>query len=204
MLDNSCIILAGGKSLRLGHDKITEKVGDRSLLEQVISKVELLSREIIIVTAEERNFPQLAGHLKLKIRSDIFSGKGALGGIYTGLVATDSLYNIVIASDMPFLNQSLLQYMLEVSDGYDIVVPRFNDYYEPLHAIYTKDCIEPIENIIKQGEKVILELFKYVNVRYIKSEEIDEFDPQHLSFFNINTKEDLELARNIAGGDTQS
>jgi molybdopterin-guanine dinucleotide biosynthesis protein A len=201
-LDISCIILAGGKGLRLGHDKVLENIGNKSLLEQVISCVDSLSREIIIVTAEERTFPQLAGHPKLKIVSDIFPGKGSLGGIYTGLVMSDSFYNLVVASDMPFLNQPLLRYMIEVSDGFDFVLPRVANLFEPLHAIYSKKCVAPMESILKQGRKVIIELFDFVKVRYVEAEEVDRFDPQHLSFFNINTKEDLELAKKLASGDS--
>ena len=188
--------------MRLGHDKILENVGNKSLLEQVISRIESLSREIIIVTAEERNFPQLVYQPKLKVVSDILPGKGSLGGIYTGLVAADSFYNLVIACDMPFLNQALLSYMIEVSDGFDFVIPRINSLFEPLHAIYSKNCVAPIEFILKQGRKVIIELFDFVKVRYVEAEEIDRFDPQPLSFFNINTKKDLELARRIARGDS--
>jgi molybdopterin-guanine dinucleotide biosynthesis protein A len=200
-LDTSCIILAGGKSLRLGYDKVLEKVGNRSLLEQVISRIDSLSRKIIIVTAEERTFPKLASHSKLKIVPDIFPGKGSLGGIYTGLVTSDSFYNLVIAVDMPFLNQPLLRYMIEVSDGFDFVLPRVNNLFEPLHAVYSKNCIAPIEFILKQGRKVIIELFNFVKVRYVEADEVERFDPQHLSFFNINTEEDLELARKIARGE---
>ena len=191
-MDTGCIILAGGKSLRLGHDKILEKLNKRSLLEQVVSRIDSLCKEIIIVTSEERTFPQLASHPKLKIVSDIFPGKGSLGGIYTGLVTSDSFYNLVLASDMPFLNQSLLRYMIEVSDGFDFVLPRVNNLFEPLHAVYSKNCVAPMEFIIKQGRKVIIELFDFVKVRYVEAEEVDRFDPRHLSFFNINTEEDLQ------------
>jgi molybdopterin-guanine dinucleotide biosynthesis protein A len=203
-LDTSCIILAGGKSLRLGHDKVLENVGNKSLLEQVISRVDELSKNIIIVTAEERTFPQLASHPKLKIVTDIFPGTGSLGGIYTGLVTSSSFYNLVIACDMPFLNQPLLRYMIEVSEGFDFVLPRTENLLEPLHAVYSQNCIAPIEFMLKQGRKTIIELFDFVKVKYIEAEEIDRFDPQHLSFFNINTKGDLELARKIAGGDSKT
>jgi molybdopterin-guanine dinucleotide biosynthesis protein A len=199
-LDTSCIILAGGKSVRLGHDKILEKVGNSSLLEQVISRIDSLSKEIIIVTAKERTFSQLTGNPKLKFVSDIYPGKGSLGGIYTGLVASNTHYNLVIAADMPFLNQSLLRFMLEVSDGFDFVLPRIGSFYEPLHAVYSKNCISPMETLIKKGRKVIIELFDYVKVKYIEAVDIDKFDPQHLSFFNINTKDDLERARQIIEG----
>jgi molybdopterin-guanine dinucleotide biosynthesis protein A len=199
-LEISCIILAGGKSLRLGHDKVLERVGNKSLLERVISRVDSFSKEIIIVTAEKRTFVLPANHPKIKTACDIIPGQGSLGGIYTGLVKSNSHYNLVLAADMPFLNESLLRYMVGVSDGFDFVLPWVNNLYEPLHAIYSKNCVTPIESIFKQGKRVIIELFKYVKVRYIEAEEVDRFDPQHLSFFNINTPEELKLARKIAEG----
>jgi molybdopterin-guanine dinucleotide biosynthesis protein A len=199
-LDISCIILAGGKSVRFGHDKVLEKFGDTSLLEQVISRTDPLSKEIIIVTAKERTFAALTNHAKVKVVTDILPGQGSLGGIYTGLVKSTSFYNLVLAADMPFLNKSLLRYMIKVADGYDYVLPKINNWYEPLHAIYSKNCIDPIDMILKEGKKVIVELFNYVKVRYVEAEEVDRFDPQHLSFFNINTAEDMEKARKIMGG----
>ena len=202
-MDTSCIILAGGKSLRLGHDKVLEKVGNSSLIEQVISRIDSLSKEIIIVTAEKRTFLELKGNPKLKYVSDIFPGKGSLGGIYTGLVASNSHYNLVLAADMPFLNQSLLCYMIEIADGFDFVLPRIGKFYEPLHAIYSRNCISPMESLLKRERRVIIELFDYVKVKYIEEKEIDRFDPKHLSFFNINTNDDLELAKKIARGDSE-
>jgi molybdopterin-guanine dinucleotide biosynthesis protein A len=199
-LETSSIILAGGKSARLGHDKILEKVGNTSLLEQVISRIDSLSKEIIIVTAKERAFTQLASRPKVKTVSDIFPGQGSLGGIYTGLVKSNSFYNLVVAADMPFVNEPLLRYMIGISDGFDFILPRVNRLFEPLHAIYSKNCIAPIESILNQGKKVIIELFNYVKVRYVETDEVERFDPQHLSFFNINTREELDLARKIAGG----
>ena len=71
-MDISCIVLAGGKSLRLGHDKVLEKVGNTSLLEKVISRIDSLGKEIVLVTAEERTFSQLENHPKLKTVSDVF------------------------------------------------------------------------------------------------------------------------------------
>ena len=196
----SCIILAGGKSLRLGYDKVLEKVGNTSLLEQVISRIDSFSDNIIIVTAKERTFAPLASHPKVKILSDILPGQGSLGGIYTGLVESESFHNLVVAADMPFLNESLLRYMIEASDGFDFVLPRVKNLYEPLHAVYSRNCITPIEAIFESGRKVIVDLFDHVKVKFIEAEEVDRFDPQHLSFFNINTKEDLERARKIARG----
>jgi molybdopterin-guanine dinucleotide biosynthesis protein A len=199
-LDINCIILAGGKSKRFGHDKILETIGKTSLLEQVISRTEAISQEIIIVTAQERTFGELAEHPKIKIVNDIYPGQGSLGGIYTGLMKSESFYNLVVAADMPFLNVSLLRYMIEAAKGNDFVLPRIDNMYEPLHAVYSRDCIEPIKKMLDKGQKVIIELFEYVKVRFIEAEEIDRYDPKHLSFFNINTIEDMAMAKDIIGG----
>jgi len=199
-LEISCIILAGGKSIRFGHDKILEKLGNTSLLEQVISHIEPISKDIIIVTAKERAFTQFANHPKIKIVNDIVPGMGSLGGIYTGLVESKSFYNLVVAADMPFLNVPLLRYMTEVAEGFDLTLPHVNSWYEPLHAIYSKNCIKPAKTILDQGIKVIVEIFKYVKVKYLEAEEINRFDPNHLSFFNINTQEDMERALKLSGG----
>ena len=101
---------------------------------------------------------------------------------------------------MPFLNGPLLRYMIEAADGFDFVLPRVKKWFEPLHAVYSRNCVPAIKNVLDQGKNMIIEIFDYVKVRYIEEEEIDRFDPGHLSFFNINTKEDLEMARKIAGG----
>ncbi len=195
-METSGIILAGGKSLRLGHDKISEKVGSTSLIEKVVTCLEPLNKEIIIVTSKERAFPQLAGHL-VKIETDILPGMGSLGGIYTGLVKSSSFYNLVVAADMPFLNEPLLRYMIEASDGFDFILPRVGKWFEPLHAVYSKNCVPAIKSLFDQGKRVIVELFDYVKVRYIEEEEINRFDPDHISFFNINTKEDLDRAKQM-------
>jgi molybdopterin-guanine dinucleotide biosynthesis protein A len=196
-LDISSIILAGGRSLRLGHDKVLEQLGKKSLIEQVVSRVDSLSKDVIIVTAHERTLAPLAINPKIKTVTDILPGQGSLGGIYTGLVASSSFYNIVVAADMPFLNVSLLQYMIKAAEGFDFVLPRVGGLFEPLHAIYSRNCVEPIKKILEQGKKVIIELFNHVKVRYVETEEVERFDPGHLSFFNINTPEDLAIARHI-------
>jgi molybdopterin-guanine dinucleotide biosynthesis protein A len=199
-LETSCIILAGGKSIRFGHDKILETIDNQKLLDRVISHVEPICKDIIIVTANQRAFTHLADRRNIKIVQDIIPGMGSLGGIYTGLVESKTHLNLVIAADMPFLNGSLIRYMISVAEGYDLTLPRINEWYEPLHAVYSKNCIEPAKTIFSQGKKVIVELFNYVKVRYVEAEEVDRYDPEHLSFFNINTPQDMERALKIIGG----
>jgi molybdopterin-guanine dinucleotide biosynthesis protein A len=107
-LDVSCIILAGGKSTRLGRNKVVEKIGNQSLIEIVVSRLSALESDIIIVAAKDSSLPQLTNCPRLKLANDIYPGRGSLGGIYTGLIASETLFNLVVACDMPFLNLDLL------------------------------------------------------------------------------------------------
>ncbi len=200
-MDIGSIVLAGGKGLRLGYEKAVETVGNKSLIQWVVFSLSFLNSDIIIVTVAKQVFPQFIDYPKLRMVTDTYPGKGPLGGIYTGLAASDSFYNLVVACDMPFLNQNLLDYMIQISASFDLVVPRLGNMVEPLHAVYSKGCLAPIEGLLKQGNLKIHELFTLVRVRYVEATEINRFDPKHLSFFNINTEADLEMAREIAGGD---
>jgi molybdopterin-guanine dinucleotide biosynthesis protein A len=123
-----------------------------------------------------------------------------LGGIYSGLLASTSFYNLVVASDMPFLNPALLRYMITVSTDFDIVVTRVGDLEEPLHAVYAKSCLEPIENMLRQNDLPVRRLFPTVRIRYVETDEVERFDPDHLSLFNVNTQGDLQKAEEIARG----
>lgn len=197
-LNISCIALAGGKGSRLGRNKVAEIIGNESLLGRVASCLSYFEGDIIIVKAEEQSLPPLIDYPRLKIVNDIYPGKGPLGGVFTGLSKSTSLYNLVVAGDMPFLNRDLLQYMVKVCDGFDLVVPRLGALIEPLHAVYSRNCLAPIRRLLKQGNLQISLLISMLKVRYVEAKEIDRFDPEHLSFFNINTGADLETAREIA------
>lgn len=195
-MDAAFIVLAGGKGLRLGQDKASEIIGDRSLLERVVSRLIPFDCDIYIVTASERVFPSLSRSIKTV--TDIHRDKGPLGGIYAGLKASDATYNLVVACDMPFLNRDLLGYMLRVARGYDLAAPRVGELVEPLHAVYSRGCLAPIESLLERGDLRVRQLFGLVKMRYVEAEEIDRFDPQHLSFFNINDEADLARARDLA------
>lgn len=199
-LETSAIVLAGGRSRRLGYNKVMKTVGSKSLLEQVVSCVDSISGEIVIVAAEERLVPRLSGYPNLRVVTDIYPGKGPLGGIYTGLKVSATFRNLVVAADMPFLNQVLLRYMLGLANGVELVAPRVGGQVEPLHAIYTRDCLVQIEQMLNEGELGVHKLFSRVKVRYVDEDEIKRFDPTQLSFFNVNTDSDLQIARELFKG----
>ena len=195
MAEITAVILAGGKSRRLGIDKAALRLGDKTLLEGIVQKMSALSEEIIVV-GDSLPYP-LSG---IRLVADIYPGCGPLGGIHAGLTVASNFHSLVVACDMPFLNLELLQYMVELGTSHDVVIPRWdNDKLEPVHAIYSKNCLGPIERLIQRRDFRIIHFFPEVQVRYVERDEIERFDPKHLSFFNINTPEDLERARRGLG-----
>ena len=186
--------LAGGMSRRLGRNKAIEHIGDERLIERVINSLSQVSSETVVVVAEESRAQALDLPDRVRTAADIYPGHGSLGGIFTGLSAARGDHAIVVACDMPFLNTGLLQFMANLAPDFDVVVPRLNGRPEPLHAIYSKTCLGAIESRLKRRDLKIALFFEEVNVAYVDEDDIDIFDPDRLSFFNVNTQEDLDKA----------
>jgi len=131
---------------------------------------------------------------------DLYPGAGPLGGIYTGMVASRTDINAAVASDMPFLSTPLLRHLAELLPGYDVVIPVLQEDYliEPLHAVYSKSCLPAMKSQLEAGKFSIRQVFRQLKVRYADEAECRQYDPQLLSFFNINVPSDLDLALEIA------
>ena len=191
------IILAGGKSSRLGRRKPLQAIGGKSLIQWVIDRLAVLSREIIIATAHGEAIPYVSD-AKIKTVADIYPEKGPLAGIYSGLIASSSSQAIVVGCDTPFLSVGFLEHMTRISSTFDAVVPRIENEVEPLCAVYSKTCLAHIQELLEQNDLRIDRLFGVVKVRYVEEDEINSFDPEHLSFFNVNNQADLDRARELA------
>jgi len=191
------IILAGGKSSRLGRSKALQVIESKSLIQWVVDRLATFSTEIIIATAHGEAIP-CSSAVRIKTVADTYPGKGPLVGIYSGLIASSSSRAIVVGCDTPFLSVGLLEYMTQTLAEFDVALPRIGEMIEPLCAVYSKNCVAPIQKLLEQNELRISKLLSMVKVRYIKEDEINSFDPEHLSFFNINSQADLERARKLA------
>lgn len=193
------IVLAGGEGTRLGKNKLLEDVGGRPLLQRVIDSLGSISDRILVVTAQGQKCPDVGTtHTAVAFVSDTYPRKGVLGGIYTGLSASDSEHSLAVAADMPFLNSDLLRYLMDAATGFDVVMPRIRGLIQPLHAVYSRRCLPAIHEQMEKSQLQIRLILKHVRVRYVEEAEIDRFDSRHLSFFNVNMPADLEEARSIA------
>ncbi|MDO8717159.1 MAG: molybdenum cofactor guanylyltransferase [Dehalococcoidales bacterium] len=192
----TAIVLAGGKSLRLGRNKALEPFLGKSLIEHVVDRLRPLSAQLLIVTSGEQDLPPLD---KTEALTDVYPGKGPLGGIYTGLLAARCSHSIVVGCDMPFINTELLRSLADLAPKFDVVIPRLSkEIIEPLHAVYAKSCLDKIKILLEKNQLEIHSLLNTLHIRYIKREECLRFDPQLRSFLNINNQTDLDRALALA------
>ena len=193
----SAVIQAGGESRRMGKDKALLPFLNQTLIERVIQRVLPLADEVLVTT----NHPQDYQFLGLPLISDILPGRGALGGLYTALCAASQPLVAVLACDMPFLNASLIAYQrdLMLNPQFDVSIPRTDEGMEPFHAIYRRrTCLEPVKNALDNDQWRVDAWYNQVQLRILPTEEIQRYDPQLLSFLNINTPEDLQAAAKLA------
>ena len=192
----SIAILAGGESRRMGQDKGLIPLLGIPLVQRVLLQVECLSDEMMLLT----NRPNEYGSFGVPMKGDVLPGTGPLGGLYSALHYATSGCILALSCDMPFVCVPLLEHMLSLAPGCDAVVPRLGGSrrVEPLRAVYSKRCMEPIANALDAGQRRMISFFDLVNVRYVEIDEIERFDPGAGTFFNVNTPDDLNHARDLA------
>jgi molybdopterin-guanine dinucleotide biosynthesis protein A len=182
------IVLAGGESRRMGTDKAFLRINGLPMIEHVLRTLRGVCDHVIVVT----NSPEAYDRYDVEIAGDAFNSRGALVGIYSGLLRSRSDRSIVVACDMPFLNPGLLSHMAGIAGEYDVVLPRVGDLIEPLHAVYRKALLPVIEDHLRRDQRQIRNIFTGLIVRYVREEEIDRFDPARRSFLNLNTRKEYE------------
>lgn len=189
----SCIILAGGKSARIGRDKAFITIDKKPIIEEQTDILSKIFDEIIIVTNALNHFK----YVKAKVVKDIVPDSGPLGGLYSGLAVSSNIHSFLIGCDMPFINLELIEYLIEQIEENDIVVPFSSKGLETLFAIYSLNCLDTIRRQIELKTLRLSGILDFHRVRYIDRKEVEKFDPQELSFFNINNPEDFEKAKKI-------
>jgi molybdopterin-guanine dinucleotide biosynthesis protein A len=196
-MDATGIILVGGKNLRYGKNKAFEKISGVTLFERVVKIVQRITDDVVVVRAKKSDI--LPPTPNLRFIEDEFNETGPLGGIYSGLKAAKYELGLVVATDMPFLSLPLLNHLIGSADNHDIVIPRLkNDMLEALHAVYRKSCLPLMRDQLESGNLQIRLLLCKLDIRYVDEEECRRYDPDLLSFFNINRPADYDLALKIA------
>jgi molybdopterin-guanine dinucleotide biosynthesis protein A len=184
----NAVILVGGKSSRMGTNKAFLELKGKTFIEL---QIELL-REMFDEISISANTPSEYEYLNLPIFKDIYPGKGPLGGIYTSLINSSSLHTFMLACDMPFVGPELIKHLKDLTKEYDVVIPKSENGLEPLHAFYSKNCIEPIKRELDENNLRIRSFFPHVNVKIVELDSLASSDHFKNSIKNLNTMADYE------------
>jgi molybdopterin-guanine dinucleotide biosynthesis protein A len=179
----------------MGANKALLQFGGQRLIEGLLSKIRPLFPEVLIIANDSAAYADLG----VPVLPDRIPEKGSLGGIYTAVHHSRFPQTFCVACDMPLANPAVIAYLRDQAPGYDVVVPQTDDGYQPLHAIYSKNCLPHMEAMIRADSLKIDRLFPRVRLRTVKSEELRLLDPSLHGFVNVNTREELESAMRLAG-----
>ena len=193
--DVTGILLAGGKSRRMGEDKRQLLLGQRSLFDRGLEVLRSLFSTVYVVLGQDS--PPLA--IETPVIRDLVPDCGTLGGLYTGLQQAATEHVFVAACDMPFLNPIVIRFMAGFRREADIVVARHNQKLQPTHALYGKHCLPELESMVQSHQVKIQGLVANpkLRVRLITESELNGIDQAWRSFLNINTPSDFEAVRRL-------
>ena len=198
----SVLILAGGRSRRMGQDKVWLPLDGVPMIERVVGRVLPVAGEILFSANAPERFAALARTLPVpgRVVADLFPGAGPLAGLHAGLTAARHDLLLALAADMPFVNLALIQQMIGLAEGFDAVVPQTLHpetgelAWEPLHALYRRSCAPAVAARLAAGERRVFCFLPDVRTRSLRRPRSPRLDPDARSFFNVNTPEDWQRA----------
>jgi molybdopterin-guanine dinucleotide biosynthesis protein A len=193
----SLVIQAGGESRRMGQDKALMPFLGRPLIQRVAERLAPIADELIVTT----NRPDAYRFLGRPLFADLQPGGGALGGLFTALSVARYPLVAVVACDMPFANPDLLAFArdLMIETRVDVVIPSTAHGLEPLHAVYRRDaCLPAIRTAMQAEQWKVISWFPQVRVHQLEPQEIGRFDPDGLTFWNLNTPQEFKQAERRA------
>jgi molybdopterin-guanine dinucleotide biosynthesis protein A len=196
----SAVILAGGAGSRLGEEKSLIDFEGRPLIEWSMKKLAGIVDDVVTVARSQEQASLLEALFPdMEVAFDHISGYGPVAGLAAGMEMAKGEYALAVGCDLPFLNVDVINRLFELVCGYDAAVPISNSgMMEPLHAVYKRDSLlEACRKSIEKGERKIRSPLAMLRVNYISMELFRPIDPELLTFFNLNTKEDLEIAKRL-------
>ncbi len=188
-------IIAGGEGRRLGGlDKSDLIIDGQPVLERQLGVVGQVAEHILIVSNDHHRF-RTSG---VRVCTDLISGTGPLGGVYTALVRSPTTRTLVIAGDLPFLTARFLRYLTDYADAVGAVVPWSSHGPQPLCAVYDRSCCEPIHARLERRALRLSDFAETPSVARLSAAKVTPFDPDGRLFFNVNTPDDHRRACRLA------
>jgi len=184
------IILAGGKSSRMGRNKALLSFGTKTGIERIVDELRPISSHPIVVTNE----PHLFQHLGVRIVQDNYPGMGPLAGLEAGLSATDEEWNVLVACDMPFVSRMLAEELMKRTAEWDCVVPKLDGRVHPLFALYNKSILPVVQEKLEGNTLKMMAVLESCHTLYVKEEDLNKVDNLEDALFNMNVPSDYETA----------
>ncbi|HVJ49750.1 MAG TPA: molybdenum cofactor guanylyltransferase [Desulfitobacterium sp.] len=186
ILEMTGILLAGGKSSRMGKNKAFLEVNGKPLIERNLELLKSIFTEVFISS----NTPELYNCYREKVVQDRYPGSGPLGGLHACLEEVRTEYAFFVACDIPMLDPELIRFMASLTEAYECVVPQTEDGLHPLFAFYNKSCLLRIEEFLQAGHFKVIDLIPQLSVRYVQEKELARFGDPRLLLCNVNTPEE--------------
>jgi molybdopterin-guanine dinucleotide biosynthesis protein A len=188
------IILAGGKSSRMGRDKGLCTFNGKALVEYAMETLRSLCGELMI---SANHYPEKYSAYGIPIVADEVKDIGPMGGIYSCLKRTKTQHNLILSCDTPFVGTLLMKHLLSKVEKEQVVVPAHHKFLvEPLAAYYATNVIGDIQEAMARQDYKLLNLFKRVRFKSVPLDKMLSFYDEN-SFLNINRPSDLEQAEQI-------
>jgi molybdopterin-guanine dinucleotide biosynthesis protein A len=191
------IVLAGGRSERMGVAKALLRLNGETFLERAVALLGGMCKEIIIAASPTQPLPQIAG---CRMVTDEKPGLGPLGGLVTALAASDDEWHLAVACDLPLARPEVLRLLAESAQDVDAIVPRTGGRLQTLLAAYSRTCLEPGREVLARGERAVAAMLDRVKMRVLEEEVLREADPALVSFVNVNTWEEYQAIRDRLSG----
>lgn len=195
-MQSTGIILAGGKSSRMGENKALLAVNGETVIERLVRELQSVTNDILIVT----NTPEDYHFLPVKKVSDRYPNKGPLAGIESGLYHSTNDKNIIVACDMPFVAAETMEWLLSHLEGYSAVIPEVNGQIHPLLAVYHKRVREIVEKCLEANDLKLQIFLNQLKVKKVTEEDMTRHRLVNFeqSFFNMNDPSDWRKAIQIS------
>jgi Molybdopterin-guanine dinucleotide biosynthesis protein A len=184
----SGIILAGGKSTRMGFDKALMTIDGVPMIKRAASALSIVFNDIIIC-GREYDLQDLKNAVCVP---DIYPGIGPIGGIYTGLYNSRDDINFIMACDIPNVDIEVVKYMIYRLNNRHCAIMVFHGYMEPLFGVYRKSILPQLKCQIENHCYKISDLYGKIEVEYIDEHDIIDEVPSFKGLYNINTPSDYE------------
>jgi molybdopterin-guanine dinucleotide biosynthesis protein A len=182
----SAVVLAGGRSSRMGAPKALLDLDGAPLIVHIVSTLAPLVQDIVVVAAPNQDLPPLHA----SVVRDAVAYQGPVGGLYYGLSAAHEELSFVTSCDAVFLNPAVVAFLLSQADDYDVVVPFWDGRLQPLHAVYRRSVVGELGAQLDRGELRPVHLFDKVRTRRVEETTLRQIDPEGTTFFNMNSPED--------------